>query len=69
MWKDIAIVLIAGTMAVLCLSVFSPVDFVCVMGMIYVILVSILLVEGRGVRFMRRAYRAMLRLVNKALRI
>lgn len=69
MWKDIAIVLMAGTMAVLCLSVFSPVDFVCVMGMIYVILVSILLVEGRGVRFMRHAYRAMLRLVNKALRI
>ena len=69
MWKDIAIVLAAGTIVVACLSVFSPVDFVCVMGMIYVILVSILLVEGRGVRFMRRAYRAMLRLVNKALRI
>ena len=68
MWKDIAIVIIASMLAIACLSVFSPIDYVCVMGMIYVILVSILLVEGRGMRFLGRAHRSMLRLLSRMLR-
>lgn len=69
MWKDIAIVLIAGTMAVLCLSVFSDDIFVFIMGCAYLLLVSIMIIAGYGPRLLRRAYRSMLRLMNRIMGI